>query len=124
MSEKDNVERRRYTRVQFDAEASVNQGDYFADVKLLDISLNGVLIETPRTYSIKTNEDVTLKIVLSDETVITMEMRLAHSGDEILGFQCHSIDMESISHLRRLIELNIGNPNASERVLDELILPH
>jgi hypothetical protein len=34
---------------------------------------------------------------------------------------CRSIDIESITHLRRLIEVNLGDPAASERELKALI---
>jgi hypothetical protein len=37
------------------------------------------------------------------------------------GVLCRSIDLESITHLRRLIEVNLGDPAASDRELKALI---
>ena len=41
--------------------------------------------------------------------------------DDKIGLTCINIDVESIAHLRRLVELNLGVPDAAERELHELI---
>lgn len=123
MAEQPTTERRHYTRVGFDAEVTLNQGDYSFSSHLIDISLNGVLLSTPEDYEISTGEPVYIHVKLADETQIHMKVELAHSSSTVLGFKCDSIDMESLSHLRRLIELNIDDPDAPERVLSELIHP-
>ncbi len=120
----DHEERRRYTRINFDCDAAIIQGDNRYQVHLVDVSLNGVLIETPEDYAIRAAEPVDVEICLSGEITITMHSHLVHSSPEVLGFTCDSIDMDSMTHLRRLIELNMENPEASERVLDELLIPH
>lgn len=116
-------ERRRYTRIEFDGNAAVEQDDKSFPVHLIDISLNGVLIETPDDYAIKADQAVNITINLTGETFIAMTAKLVHSSNHMLGFHCESIDMESMTHLRRLIELNMEDPKASERVLDELLMP-
>ncbi len=118
----DAKERRRYTRIEFDGEASVSQGDTRYEVHLIDVSLKGALIETPAQYDFDVQSPVTLTIQLAGDVSISMIAKLAHSGSSHLGFHCESIDMESMSHLRRLIELNLDDPHASERVLDELMV--
>ncbi len=120
----DQQERRRYTRINFDCDAFIIQGGARYDVHLVDLSLNGALIETPPNYQLKADQPVNVVIQLSGEINITMCTHLAHSSHEVLGFRSDSIDMDSMTHLRRLIELNMENPEASERVLDELIIPH
>lgn len=116
-----NKERRRYTRIGFASDAVLVQGDARFNVHLVDISLNGVLIETPDDYSLNTDEAITIEVTLTGDIKITMSARLAHSSARMLGFHCESIDMDSMTHLRRLIELNMEDPRASERVLKELI---
>lgn len=120
----DPADRRRYTRINFDCDAAIVQGNNRYQVHLVDVSLNGALIETPEQYEIKAGEPVDVEICLSGEISITMHSHLAHSSPDVLGFTCDSIDMDSMTHLRRLIELNMENPQASERVLDELLIPH
>lgn len=114
-------DRRRYTRVEFDGDAFLEQADIHLPVTVVDLSLNGVLIRTPNQYSISAEHPVDLRIDLSDDVKIRMKAMLVHSSDRVLGFQCDTIDLESVAHLRRLIELNIDDPMAPERVLSELL---
>lgn len=117
-------ERRRYTRVKFDTAATVAQGDNVYHSHILDISLNGVLLEAPKEYVIRAESPANISIFLSDSAEIQMKVTLAHTSNEHIGFHCKSIDVESAGHLRRLIELNLDDPNAPERVLEELLLLH
>ncbi len=55
------------------------------------------------------------------EVIIAMAGELAHVEGHHAGVLCRSIDLESITHLRRLIEVNLGDPAASERELKALI---
>ena len=38
-----------------------------------------------------------------------------------IGLQCESIDLDSITHLRRLVELNAGDPALLDRELSSLL---
>ena len=55
------------------------------------------------------------------DIIIAMAGELAHVEGRHAGVLCRSIDLESITHLRRLIEVNLGDPAASERELKALI---
>lgn len=114
-------ERRKFTRIDFDATARLQQGEVSLPVHIIDISVNGVLLETPEEYSINAEASASICITLSDEAEIVMHVNLAHSSNKVLGFKCASIDMESATLLRRLIELNMDDENATERVLEELL---
>lgn len=50
-----------------------------------------------------------------------MLVTLAHQKDGLLGLQCREIDLDSITHLRRLIELNLGSSELLERELGALV---
>lgn len=114
-------ERRQYSRVPFATTASITQGDRSFITEVIDISLNGLLVATPSNYHLRSDMPCNVKLQLSDAVTISMQVTLVHSSDQALGFHCTSIDMDSITHLRRLIEANIEDPNASERVLSELV---
>ncbi len=114
-------DRRLFSRINFGTEAYISQGEGRIACQLVDISLNGVLIEAHSELLIDRNQPCTLLIRLSDEATITMHIELIHISRKLLGFQCSTIDMESIGHLRRLIELNIPGSEASQRVLAELL---
>jgi hypothetical protein len=40
-----------------------------------------------------------------------------------LGFQVQYIDLDSATHLRRLVELNLGDPALLEREFENLLAP-
>ena len=117
-------ERRKFTRINFDTAISLKQHGDAYQTKLEDISLNGILVQTPENYSLEADKPIDASITLGDDTDIQMTVILVHSSHDLLGFRCISIDMDSISHLRRLIELNIEDENAADRILNELIELH
>lgn len=114
-------ERRRFSRVNFSTSVTLVQGDQQWQGKLLDISLKGVLVELPVAADCNPQVSLTASIPLSDQASIKMVVQPVHQEHHLLGLECISIDMESIGHLRRLIELNIDDPSAAERELTELI---
>lgn len=113
-------EKRHFTRIEFDAIATLQAGDAIWDTKVLDISMKGVLIEQPNT-ELATDQDVELTLTLSDNsTQITMEGKIAHIENQTVGIVCEHIDVDSVSHLRRIVELNTGSQDLLERELDAL----
>jgi hypothetical protein len=62
-----------------------------------------------------------VKIILSDQSSIAMSTQLIQQTIEQLRLACHSIDIDSVGHLRRLIELNLGDAQAAERELSDLL---
>lgn len=114
-------DRRKYTRVEFHATARVSQGELSYDTGIVDVSLNGILLDTPDTYHIRADLPADILITLGGDAKIEIRSQLIHTSNHIQGFRIESIDMESICHLRRLIELNMNDPAAPERVLEELV---
>ena len=114
-------ERRRFRRIDFDARVEVAQGDNNWQAQLLDISLKGLLLSKIGPYQLQPDTPVLVKIILSDQTSIAMSAQVVHQTLEQLHVACVTIDIDSISHLRRLIELNIGDASAAERELSELL---
>ncbi len=118
------IERRQFSRVTFDAVVTVSQEDQKFTAQLVDISLNGVLITTPHKYELRTDRPCSIAVRLSQDVNIAMQVSLVHSSSQTLGFHCTSIDMDSMTHLRRLVESNLPGESASERVLNELLKRH
>ena len=115
------AERRRFKRIAFDARTGLSQGEATWSVKLIDLSLKGLLIERPDPWLANAQQDFLVDIHLSEETDITMDVQLAHDDHGQLGFVCRHISLESIERLRRLIELNLADPEELERELGALI---
>ncbi len=119
----DNSEnRRQFQRVLFDADTRIEGDSGGISAKLIDISLNGALIERPKHWSAATGEKVTISITLDQEEAfsILMQAEVAHTEEDRIGLHCEHIDMDSITNLRRLLELNLGDPVFLERELAAL----
>ncbi|ACE86214.1 PilZ domain-containing protein [Cellvibrio japonicus] len=114
-------ERRRFSRVLFDAHVELAQGDFHWRATLLDISLNGMLLQQQLPEAVNQQEPILVKIILADNTSIAMSVTLAHQHNQQTGLVCSAIDIDSVCHLRRLIELNLGDATAAERELSELM---
>ncbi|SQF95254.1 type IV pilus assembly protein, PilZ family [Paucimonas lemoignei] len=115
------ADRRRFKRIAFDAKTELSQGDKRWQVQLVDLSLKGLLIERPQPWQADTDELFAVDIKLSNEVHVQMDVRLTHDDQGQLGFVCEHIGLESISHLRRLIELNLADHDELERELAALI---
>ena len=113
--------RRRFRRIAFDAQTELSQGNHRWPVKLLDLSLKGLLVQRPEPWLGDRKQIFSVDIHLSEETEIRMDVQLTHEEHDQLGFVCRYISLESISSLRRLVELNLGDPQKLERELGALI---
>lgn len=120
MTSADTDERRSFHRILFDAPVTISHNNKRFSSKLIDISLNGALLESAEGFSGKSGDTTFLNIRLGEEIFIDMEARLAHLENGHLGMRCVHIDMESIGHLRRLVELNLGDTTLLERELSAL----
>ena len=84
-----------------------------------------MLLRLPAGQSAQVGTPCLVKLPLGDDAtadiVIAMAGELAHVEDDRAGVLCRSIDIDSITHLRRLLEVNLGDPAASERELKALI---
>ncbi len=113
-------ERRAFSRIAFSSEITLSQGGQQWTATLIDLSLKGLLIATPENWNADTRQTIDAAIKLSDETTISMSLNWRHTEAGQSGFECAHIDIDSIIHLRRLVELNLGNENLLERELASL----
>lgn len=88
---------------------------------MLDLSLKGALVELPEHFAAALAQEFDLFLGLSDDDSIVMHVEIAYRADRRAGLRCTRIDLDSITHLRRLVELNSGDPGALERELAELL---
>lgn len=109
------AERRHFSRVSFHGPSILTQGESTWECELLDISINGLLVIPPPAFQVDKDLPLKASVPLSDAAVIEMEVVVARHDPEHLGMTCTNIDVESIAHLRRLVELNLGDANAAER---------
>lgn len=118
--EKGPGEQRDFSRIHFEVPATLHQADRQWRTRLSDISLHGALVERPADWEPLDGQLYLLDVHLNEEITIHMDVEVAHADAQWIGFRCHDIDVDSITHLRRLVELNLGDPELVERELSAL----
>jgi hypothetical protein len=113
-SEKEN---RHFHRIHFNCLLKFEFKDSRLDCELADISLRGALIHncTGATPGKGTPCRLIMTLDNSGDTQIIMQGHVAHKKDNRIGIQCGSIDLDSMIHLRKLVEINTADPALLER---------
>lgn len=119
-------ERRRFSRVIFTGDCSLSEeiaGEIeISETVLVDISLNGALVHRPKEWHDEPGALVNLNLTLSGSDII-LEINgiVCHQADNLLGIKFLTLSLESISHLKRLIELNLADEELMHREISQLI---
>lgn len=117
-------DRRFFSRIPFAANAHVltTEGDVYLNCRVIDVSLNGLLIVRPENWSGKLTDNFIVDLVLGEaQIVIKMQAEVAHMDANSIGFHCKLIDLDSITHLKRLVELNLADEGLLHRELSALL---
>lgn len=127
-------QRRKFSRVQFQEGAMLQLAGYGLACEVCDLSLQGALLACCSiegvSSSAKRGEACELRLALSGagEAVVSMRGEIAHvelvAGRLHIGMQCREIDLDSITHLRRLVELNLGDAGILDREMAALTSGH
>jgi hypothetical protein len=114
--------KRNFSRVNFAANAQIELKYSVIEAELLDISLKGALMRPNTQPPVEKGTDCALKIFLhSSDVVLTFKAELVHIQQTDLGFKFLDVDIDTMTHLRRLIDLNIGDQDKITRELSFLI---
>jgi hypothetical protein len=113
-------EKRHFQRIPMDGHAALFCGGDRWDSRLLDISLKGALIAAPADWDADSATNCQLELRLDGDVVICMDGTVVHCENGHLGFRCDHIELDSIIHLKRLVELNLGDEALLEREITEL----
>lgn len=117
--------RRLFTRILFSIKAVliVNKQEY--PVTIHDISLNGALVSKPEQTEPLKGQLGVLSFSLSEATEpVKIHVGIVHEEPEEVGLQCNAIDIDSLSQLRRLVELNLGDEAQLNKELSQLSRHH
>ncbi|MBU5899398.1 PilZ domain-containing protein, partial [Vibrio cholerae O1] len=97
-------------------------GEQKWQTQLVDVSLQGALLIRPDDWESRDNKEYQPSFVLSGSDIeIKMQVELTHEASKKLGFYCHHIDIDSATHLKRMIELNVGDDELLHRELEQLL---
>lgn len=112
-------ERRRFQRIEFDAPVTISQGAFSAQSEIIDISLRGLLANMVEN-SLDAEQECHLSIVLSTEIIIELKGELVYQSEHGLGFIITPDDLDSMVHLRRILELNAEDDSLLDRSFSNL----
>ena len=124
VTETQGEDRRRFHRVGFQAEAWLQVGERTIPVEILDISLTGTLLKIDSAAELEEGFAVSLNVELGPDVEFDMSGSLVSHGDG--NFALHR-DLSLAGddfHLRRLLELNLGDAKLMERDIETLVADH
>jgi hypothetical protein len=133
-------ERRRFSRITFHRPAVLEVGGVESSCEVLDLSLKGANVEVPASFPGRVGEPCALVIHLAPQGApdreggfaaspdlgaagpfIRMEGTLVHREPGRAGVRCDGIDLDGIAHLRRFVELNLGDEALLYREIGALV---
>lgn len=117
-------EQRHFTRIPFDASVTLShsQTKQTFTTQLVDISFKGVLLKKPTGWQDENSEPYSLCLQLAGHEIeVNLDVIAVHTEEKYIGFKIEHMDIESATHLRRIVELNLGDEKLLERELHELI---
>ena len=114
--------KRLFTRIPFEASVVLDIATDKHACGLVDISLKGALVERELPWHVDIGTPCSLSVGLAEDgTSIRMKGTVAHVEQGRLGMRCAEIDLESMTNLRRLVELNLGDEDALNREIHAMV---
>jgi hypothetical protein len=111
--------RRRFTRVPFCVDANLNKDEQTWPVRIADLSIRGALLELPAGLELRLNDEYLLTVRLEGSTIdLRFTSKPVRQENNRGGFTLLAADIETLTHIRALLEYNTGDPDG---VLQELL---
>ena len=111
-------ERRYFQRISFQAVSRVTVRGKAVQGTLMDISMKGALVGLSEDSMPELGDKVTLDMHLtSSEVTLHFKAEVVHIAKGEAGLFFTQVDVDTLTHLRRLLELNTGDEG---RVAEEL----
>lgn len=123
MSDSPTEDRRHFQRIPLDRAATLHTDAGQHSCAVADVSLKGALLVPDAGCDAHAGDKVSVDIALDapGDATIHMQGTIAHAEEGQLGIECHQLDLESATQLRRLVELNLADPDLLERELVAMI---
>lgn len=113
--------RRQFWRAHFHSPVQLAAHGQVTEADLYDISLKGALLKVPEGWAGNSGDHCQLRLNLAANATISMSATIAHVAGRRVGLHCDNIDLDSVTHLRRLVALNSGDPRILDRELVALL---
>lgn len=110
--------RRQFRRVRVDADARVYSDRAMWPTKVVDIGLRGALTERPKEWAGSLGKTQRLEIRFHALLIVSVNATVAHISNRFIGYHFQRMDLDSFMRLKRIVELNLGDPVLLTRELE------
>ncbi|GAB2637326.1 PilZ domain-containing protein [Vibrio panuliri] len=115
------IERRRFSRIVYQAIAVVSQGENQVEASVKDLSLHGLLLSSSQSNQLDLTQPIEVKFQLPESDIsIELKGRIISEEQGLTRVIIEHIDIDSISHIKRIIELNVGDDQLLHREIEQL----
>jgi len=109
---------RRFRRITFAAKVTLSTGQDVWSAELLEIALKGAMVVTEAPLPLEIGSRCSLCIVLPGTSIsLNFQAELKHCEENRYGFKFISEDLGTLTHLRKLLELNTGDAETTRNEL-------
>lgn len=113
-------ERRRFQRITLQGAVKLYARDGSWPADLIDLSLRGVLVSHPAGCDQAPGTRFRMDLRIFENLPVSMGVSLVRADPAQLAFAWDRIDLDSFARLKRLLELNVEQPELLHRELAEL----
>lgn len=111
MSEQD---RRNFSRIEYNAKVLIEQGEHKSVGSVIELSLNGVLIDSKSKLDV--TQPVDIQIIIDEfSPAIHQKAEIVHHQDQQYGLKTLEIDIDSMLQLRTIISMHNDDPDEIHR---------
>ena len=115
-------QKRRFSRVKCVEKCIVETAEGDKAVRLLDISLKGALLEHDETLAVRQGDTWTLLFQLNhSDIVLRFKVEVVHCRDSLAGVKFIEMDLDTMIHLRGLMEARTVDPDQVRHELGFLL---
>jgi len=114
--------KRRFSRITFTIKCSLSLENQLLEVTLIDIALKGALVEVAQPINAPLKTPCSLTIELQGlDAPLHFSGDVMHVHENKVGVKFTSTDIDSMIHLRSIVESNTADPEKISRELSFLI---
>ncbi|MEZ8722527.1 PilZ domain-containing protein [Vibrio pomeroyi] len=115
------VERRQFSRVIYQVPTEISQGQVNVSGSVQDLSLHGLLIQCEEWQQLSHDVPVHVSFTLTNSDInIQLEATIVSTINTSMRLRIEHLDIDSISYLKRLVELNVGDDELLYREIEHL----
>ncbi|MFM2641553.1 PilZ domain-containing protein [Vibrio chagasii] len=115
------IERRQFSRVIYQVPTEISQGQVNVSGSVQDLSLHGLLIQCEELQQLNQENPVHVSFKLTNSDInIQLEATIVSTINTSMRLRIEHLDIDSISYLKRLVELNVGDDDLLYREIEHL----